>query len=401
MNHKENGCGFGASQAGDIVNIEEPPSCAARRTRTRILNWSVAAESEWKRLLRDSLTGAESIAARFGLDSALIKAVIRQYPARVNPYYLSLIREKNDPIYRQCIPDPAELDDTGGTADPLCEEPENQARPGVPSLLTHRYPDRLLFRISNQCAMYCRFCTRKRKVGDPGKQPTRDAIEEAFQYIEKTPAIRDVVLSGGDPLLLDDAPLERIIRRLWNILSTRPAGIIRLGSRLPVVLPQRVTPELCAILKRYHPIYLNTHFNHPAELTAESRRACALLADAGIPLGNQSVLLKGVNDDPTVMKELVQGLLSMRVRPYYLYQADPVKGTSHFRTSVDSGLEIYRALRGHTSDLAVPTYVIDAPGGGGKIPLLPDYIKAKYSGKVILRNYEDKEFVYPDTADYK
>src|SRR3989339_151393 len=343
MNHKENGCGFGASQAGDIVNIEEPPSCSARRTRTRILNWSVAAESEWKRLLRESLTGAESIAARFGLDPALIKAVIRQYPARVNPYYLSLIREKNDPIYRQCIPDPAELDDAGGTADPLCEEPENQARPGVPSLLTHRYPDRLLFRISNQCAMYCRFCTRKRKVGDPGKQPTRDAIEEAFRYIENTPAIRDVVLSGGDSLLLDDAPLERITRRLWNILSPRPAGIIRLGSRLPAVLPQRITPELSYMLKRYHPLYINTHFNHPAEITAESRRACALLADAGIPLGNQSVLLAGVNDDSLVMKKLLLGLVAMRVRPYYLYQADPVKGTNHFRTPVDRGLEIYRS----------------------------------------------------------
>lgn len=385
MNKSGERRGQGAPLSANAANGDEPPLSAAD-------------ETNWKWLLKESLVKAGDIAARFNLDSNSIKDVTDKYPARVNPYYLSLIKEKDDPIYKQCIPSALELEDDSGEADPLCEEPERQVRQNVPALLTHRYPDRLLFRISNQCAMYCRFCTRKRKVGDPLKQPTQSAIEEAFQYIEKTTTIRDVILSGGDPLLLDDAVLEKILFRLYAILKNRSYGIIRLGTRVPCALPQRITPELCAMLRQFHPLYLNTHFNHPAEITPESRRACSLLADAGIPLGNQAVLLKGVNDNPATMKELMQALISARVRPYYLYQADPVKGTNHFRTPVSRGLEIYRALRGHTSGLAVPAFVIDAPGGGGKVPLLPDYVKSKEPGKIILKNYEDKEFIYPDTA---
>ncbi len=383
MDQKGNGNNPKTSSLLNEANLDDPPS---------------PAEPEWKNIFRTSLTQGKAIAARFDLDPNLIKTVIERYPARINSYYLSLIKEKNDPIYKQCIPTITELEDNFGEEDPLHEDAAQQARPNVPDLLTHRYPDRILFRVSNKCAMYCRFCTRKRKVGDPLKQPTWPAIREAFAYIEKNKIIRDVILSGGDPLLLSDAILEQILSRLHKILHDRPNSIIRVGSRIPCALPQRVTPELCLMLRRYHPLYLNTHFNHPAEITLESRRACELLADAGIPLGNQTVLLKGVNDNPIVMKELMQGLLSMRVRPYYIYQADPVKGTNHFRTKVSRGIEIYKALRGHTSGLAVPAFVIDAPGGGGKIPLLPEYVKEKTPGKIVLRNYEDKEFIYPDTA---
>jgi len=353
---------------------------------------------DWKQIFKTSLTQAEVIAERFNLDANLIRTVIERYPARINSYYLSLIKEKDDPIYRQCIPTITELEDDFGEDDPLLEDSAQRAHPNVPDLITHRYPDRVLFRISNRCAMYCRFCTRKRKVGDPLKRPTWPAIEQAFTYIENNKIIRDVILSGGDPLMLDDTDLERILHRVHKIICNRPRSIIRIGSRIPCVLPQRITPKLCTILQRYHPLYLNTHFNHPTEITPESKHACELLANAGIPLGNQTVLLKNINDNSTVMKELMQELLSIRVRPYYIYQADPVKGTNHFRTKVSRGIEIYKNLRGYTSGLAVPTFVIDAPGGGGKIPLLPEYLKEKSPGKIVLKNYEDKEFIYPDTA---
>lgn len=355
----------------------------------------------WKKLLRRSLYSAEEIAKRFLLDKEEIKNVCSQYPARVNPYYFSLIKEKGDPIYKQCIPDQVETGDTYGESDPLNEEPEHQERKDVPPLLTHRYPDRVLFLISNQCAMYCRFCTRKRKVGDSNRQPTWQKIDKALAYIKEHKEIRDVILSGGDPFMLDDLILEKIIKSVYEIISQRKNGIIRIGTRIPCVLPHRVTPELCQMLKKYHPIYINTHFNHPREITEDSRRACGLLADAGIPVGCQTVLLKGVNDEPRVMKELMQGLVNMRVRPYYIYQADPVKGTNHFRTKVKKGLEIYKNLRGHTSGLCVPTFVIDAPGGGGKIPVLPnDYLVDMTDEKVILQNYADKKYEYPEVEEY-
>ncbi|MBU0461453.1 MAG: KamA family radical SAM protein, partial [Nanoarchaeota archaeon] len=262
-------------------------------------------------------------------------------------------------------------------------------------------PDRVLFRVSNQCAMYCRFCTRKRKVGDPKRNPTSTEIDQALDYLQKHEEIRDVILSGGDPLMLDDAQLEKILNAVYSITSTRKHGVIRIGTRMPCVLPQRITIELCDMLSKYHPLYINTHFNHPNEITPESAMACTMLADAGIPLGCQTVLLKGVNDNPETMKELMQGLLDMRVRPYYIYQADPVRGTNHFRTRVEKGLDIYHSLRGYTSGLCVPHFVIDAPGGGGKIPVLPEYVVDMKDDEVILRNYDGNIHSYPQVDEVK
>jgi lysine 2,3-aminomutase len=317
-----------------------------------------------------------------------LNEVVKKYPIRVNPYYLSLIKQKDDAVWRQCVPDVRELTDPEGMEDPLHEEKDSPV-PG----LTHRYPDRVLLLVSNQCAMYCRFCTRKRKVGDPAKKITREQIMKGIDYIRSHPEIRDVILSGGDPLLLKDAMLEFILKHLRKISHLQ---IIRIGTRVPCALPQRITPELCSMLKKYHPLYVNVHFNHPSEITTESRHACEMLSDAGIPLGNQAVLLKGVNDNPTVMKELMQKLLLMRVKPYYIYQCDFTQGVNHFRTKVSKGLDIIKSLRGHTSGLAVPHYVIDAPGGGGKIPVQPEYVVEHSENNVVLKNYEGKTFRYSE-----
>jgi lysine 2,3-aminomutase len=354
---------------------------------------------EWKRILRKSVSSPKEVSLLFGIDKQKTEEICSKYPALVNPYYLSLIKEKNDPIYNQCIPSEKELMDSCGEEDPLHEEPENQVRKNVPSLITHRYPDRVLFRISNKCAMYCRFCTRKRKVGDLRKQPTWLEIQKALEYLKNHEEVRDVILSGGDPLMLDDLLLDKILSEVYAIMSHRENSIIRIGTRIPCVLPQRITSELCGVLRKYQPIYINTHFNHPSEITEQSKKACAMLADSGIPLGCQTVLLKGVNDDPAVMKELMQKLVSIRVKPYYIYQADPVKGTNHFRTKVEKGLEIYKAIRGHTSGLCVPAFVIDAPGGGGKIPLLPEYLQSINETEVVLKNYEGKIFSYPQIKE--
>jgi lysine 2,3-aminomutase len=308
---------------------------------------------------------------------------------RINPYYLGLIRQVGDPIWKQAVPDAMELQDRVCHVDPLDEEHQSP----VPNLV-HRYPDRVLFMISSTCAMYCRFCTRKRKVGCAEMEINAESIAAGIAYIRQHAEIRDVILSGGDPLLRGDASLDDILGRLRAIPHLE---IIRIGSRIPVVLPQRVTPALVRVLKRHHPLYLNTHFNHPSEVTPQAALACARLANAGIPLGNQTVLMRGVNDDPLVMRSLMQRLLAIRVRPYYIYQADQVQGTDHFRTSVEEGLEIMRALRGHTSGLAVPTYVIDAPGGGGKIPLLPDYLQ-QLGSEVLLKNYRGALYRYTNAA---
>lgn len=345
---------------------------------------------EWKRLLRESLCYAKDIAARLSLtpeEEAEIRDVINKYPMRVNPYYLSLIKEKGDAMWKQCIPAVEELHDLVGFEDPLSEERDSP----VP-VVVHRYPDRVLLMVSNSCAMYCRFCTRKRRVGDPRKYISRSQILEGIDYIRNHREIRDVIISGGDPLLLEDTQIEFILTRLREIPHVE---IIRIGTRIPVTLPQRITPELAEMLKRYHPLYINTHFNHPDEITDESTRACGLLADAGIPLGNQTVLLKGVNDDPKVVKKLMQTLLKIRVKPYYIYQADLTKGTNHFRTKVKDSLDIIDALRGHTSGLAVPQLIIDAPGGGGKIPILPHYVLSMDDKKIVMRNYKGNVYEYP------
>jgi len=342
---------------------------------------------EWRRLVKETITKPEELAKVLDIDVEEVKRVHNRFPLRVNPYYLSLIQEKGDAIWKQTIPDAQELVSTG-EIDPLAEEEDSP----VPSI-THRYPDRVLFYVSHICPTYCRFCTRKRKVADPKSIP-RDAIERGLEYIRQHPEVRDVIVSGGDPVMMADSKLKYILKHLRAIQHVE---IIRIGSRAPVTLPQRITEELCDMLKQYHPLYLNTHFNHPCEITPESKKACEMLADAGIPLGNQTVLLKGVNDKSEVMKELVQKLLAIRVKPYYIYQADLVMGTDHFRTSVQAGLDIIEALRGHTSGLAVPHYVIDAPGGGGKIAVIPNPIVSFDDKEIVLKNYEGHLYRYPST----
>jgi len=347
-------------------------------------------DMSWQELLRKrSIASLEALAERFGPehvgDIERLKQAAENFEFRISPAMVDLIREPGDPIWQQYVPTVQELEVEDGIVDSLAED----AHSPVPNI-THRYPDRALFLVSPVCASYCRFCTRRRKVGDPEKIPMAQ-LESAFRYLEEHTEIRDVIMSGGDPLLLSDRRLDEICARLRAIPHLE---IIRIGSRVPCHLPERITPELCAILKKFHPFYINTHFNHPDELTPAAVKALGMLADAGIPLGCQTVLLKGVNDDPAVMKVLMQKLLTARVRPYYIYQCDQVAGAEHFRTTVEKGLEIIRALRGWTSGLAVPHYVIDAPGGGGKIPLLPEYVEAMDDDQVVLRNYAGKTYVY-------
>ncbi|MFA5517470.1 MAG: KamA family radical SAM protein [Desulfuromonadales bacterium] len=344
----------------------------------------------WQKILQGSITRPGDLTRRFGVDPRPLEEVAARYPMRVNPYYLGLIRSVDDPIWRQAVPASEEVRDSVCPADPL--EEENQSP--VPNIV-HRYPDRVLFLINSECAMYCRFCTRKRKVGGENMVINKQTIAQGLDYIRSRPEIRDVILSGGDPLLLTDERLGWILGELRKIPTVE---IIRIGTRAPVVLPQRITPALVRVLRRYHPLFLNTHFNHPDEITDTAARACARLADAGIPLGNQTVLLRGVNDDPQVMKRLMQKLLTIRVKPYYIYQADMVQGTDHFRTTVEEGIEIVRALRGHTSGMGVPAYVIDAPGGGGKIPLLPDYLQS-VGVDVVVKNYLGETYTYRNAKE--
>ncbi|HEX2787339.1 MAG TPA: KamA family radical SAM protein [Ignavibacteria bacterium] len=344
----------------------------------------------WQEMIRESVSSPEQLMDKFGIKKETAERLDEFFQARINPYYLSLIKYPGDPIWKQCVPDEVELNDIDAPEDPLHEDDMSP----VPNI-THRYPDRALFLVTSQCGLYCRFCTRKRKVGDSSKISMK-GLESAFQYLEQHTEISDVILSGGDPLMLTDTMLEKILMRLREIKHIQ---VIRLGTKMPCVLPHRITEKLCTMLKKYHPIYVNTHFNHPWEITEESKRATGMLADAGIPVGNQCVLMKGVNDDPQVMKDLMKGLLAMRVRPYYIYQADLTKGANHFRTPISKGLEIIDALRGHISGLAVPHFVIDAPGGGGKIPLLPEYVLARDKDKIILRNFKYNIYEYPDVQD--
>ncbi len=313
----------------------------------------------------------------------------------ITPYYLSLINpdDPHCPVRKQAIPTGAETHQSAADLlDPLHED-EDSPVPG----LTHRYPDRVLLLITDMCAMYCRHCTRRRFAGQKDDESPVDNIQKAIDYIAQTPQVRDVLLSGGDALMVSDAKLESIIQRLRAIPHVE---IIRIGSRTPVVCPQRITDKLVDMLKQYHPIWLNTHFNHPAEITPEAAEACAKLANAGIPLGNQSVLLRGVNDCVNVMKRLVHQLVKMRVRPYYIYQCDLSMGLEHFRTPVSKGIEIIEGLRGHTSGYAVPTFVVDAPGGGGKTPVMPTYVISQSPGKVVLRNFEGVITTYTEPTDY-
>jgi len=326
-----------------------------------------------------------------------LRKTVNKFPVSITPYYLSLIDTSNikeDPVFRQSFPSVLELEVSRcDMKDPLSEDADSPV-PGI----THRYPDRVLFLVSNTCAMYCRHCTRKRKVGDIDSIPDREQILKGIQYIKETKQVRDVLLSGGDPFLLSDEYLDWILTELQAIEHVE---VIRIGSRVPAVLPFRITDSLVNVLKKHQPIWVNTQFNHPREITNSSRPALRKLADAGIPLGNQSVLLAGVNDCPRIMRALVHKLVANRVRPYYLYQCDLSEGLKHFRTPVGKGIEIMESLIGHTSGFCVPRYVIDAPGGGGKIPVMPNYLISWSTNKVILRNYEGIITTYKEPDSYK
>lgn len=345
---------------------------------------------DWKKVLAQSITKPKDLAKQLGVDEKEVEEVVGPYPMRITPTVLSTIKKKGDAIWKQVVPEGIELDDIDAQDDPLEEDTDSP----VPHLV-HRYPDRVLLMVTNQCPIYCRFCTRKRLVGKPGFLK-KGELDQAVAYLREHSEIRDVILSGGDPLLLPDHLIERILKALRSIPHLE---LIRFGSRVPGTLPQRITPELCEIVKRYHPIYMNLHFNHPDELTPEVKEACGHLADAGVPLGAQTVLLKGVNDDPEIMKRLMHQLLLARIKPYYLYMADLTKGTNHFRTTVETGLKIMQTLQGHTSGMAVPHFVIDAPGGGGKIPLLPnEYLLNLDEKGAVLKNFENKTYHYPQPS---
>ncbi|MFO7600238.1 MAG: KamA family radical SAM protein [Candidatus Desulfacyla sp.] len=344
------------------------------------------AGAPWRTILSHSITSPLDLPASIEVERDLLQEVTARYPMRINPYYLGLIKKAEDPICRQCIPDIREISDEAGVEDPLNEEGDSPV-PG----LTHRYPDRVLFLVSSRCAMYCRFCNRKRKVGSPS-MVSEASIREGLSYIRGHREIRDVLLSGGDPLLLSNRELARILTELRAMPHVE---IIRIGTRVPCTLPQRITPQLAHLLGGFKPLYINTHFNHPDEITEPAALACNRLADAGIPLGCQTVLLRDVNDNPWVMKRLMQKLLTIRVRPYYLFLADPAKGTSHFWTPLDRGLEIISALQGHTSGLCVPHFAVDLLGGGGKAPLLPEYVLQRDSHTLVARNYAGKIYRHP------
>ncbi len=348
--------------------------------------------NDWRWQFRNRVTTLEELAQHFPLTSRdwdLRAQVLKDFRMGITPYYLSLIDAENadDPLLRQVVPLNEEYTYRAiGDEDPLGEENFSPV-PGI----THRYPDRVLMVISNSCAIYCRYCTRKRIMYEDATPDVE--IDRMVDYIANTPSVRDVVVSGGDPLTYATTKLERILSKLRAIPHLE---IIRIGSRVPVALPQRIDDELCAMLQKYHPLWINVHFNHPNEVTPDAMRACDKLSRAGIPLNNQSVLLKGVNDDVMVMKRLVHGLMRMRVRPYYLYQCDPIRGAEHFRTSIRKGIEIIEGLRGHTSGLAIPQYVIDGPGGGGKIPVNPTYLLHydEPKGRAVLRNFQGKIYEY-------
>jgi len=354
---------------------------------------------DWRWQYRNRLTSPEAVARILTLGEDERRALLEgggNLPLAITPYYASLLDPDNPEqgLRRTMLPALAEFTRLPGEmADPLGEEPASP----VPGLI-HRYPDRAVFLVATVCAAYCRYCNRSRMVGgtDPGQAIGRTQWEGALAYIQDHPEVRDVLISGGDPLSLSDARLEWLLTRLRAISHVE---MIRIGTKMPAVLPQRITPGLVGMLRQFHPLYMSLHFNHSDEITPEAAEACGRLADAGIPLGSQTVLLKGVNDDPETMKRLMHDLLKVRVRPYYIFQCDPISGSGHFRTPVARGLEILRALRGHTSGYAVPAYVIDAPGGGGKIPLLPDYRIRREGDDLLLENFEGKTFRYHDPVD--
>lgn len=352
--------------------------------------------SDWRWQLQNRIHTLDQIRRMVDLTAEELEALQRAdglLPAAITPHYMGLVsaHDPNQAIRRMVIPTVHELQRCAGESDdPLGEEGQSPVHG-----LVHRYPDRVLLLATDFCSTYCRYCTRSRVVGHGDLTPNQERLETAFAYIRSHSEIRDVLLSGGDPLTIPDDRLEWILASLRAIPHVE---IIRIGSKVPAVLPQRITPQLTRMLRKYHPLWISLHFSHPDECCYETTRACGMLADAGIPLGSQTVLLKGINDSVETMKTLMHGVMKMRVKPYYLYQCDPISGSQHFRTSVAKGIEIIRGLRGHTSGYAVPTYVIDAPGGGGKIPIAPDYVAARDGNDLVLTNYAGKTYRYPDTV---
>lgn len=355
--------------------------------------------SSWKWQVQNSITNVETLSEMFTLtekEITALKSSSVSLPFRITPYYASILYGKDESyaLRKTMIPVSDEMiEGFGESGDPLCEEHMSP----VPNVV-HRYPDRVLFLATEFCSAYCRYCTRHRVVGNKNElhRFSSKSWEKGIDYIASHPEIRDVLISGGDPLTMPDARIDYLLSRLRAIPHVE---IIRLGTKVPAVLPQRITPKLVRMLKKYHPLMISIHFTHPDEVTLESSVACRMLADAGIPLGSQTVLLKGVNDDAKVLTDLYHRLLTVRVRPYYLYQCDPVQGSSHFRTSVNTGIRIIEQIRGFTSGYAVPTYVIDAPGGGGKIPVLPEYYQGRDDKYVYLKNFEGNRYRYPDPID--
>lgn len=359
--------------------------------------WPEATAAEWNDWhwqLRNRVTSLQQAEKFLRLTPAEREGLLltaHKLAFAVTPHYFNLIEPDNPtcPIRRQVIPLPGEANIAPEEMADPCGEDSHMPVPG----LVHRYPDRVLFLVTSRCASYCRYCTRSRVVSGASGQDLDTDFDQAFAYLEKHTEVRDVLLSGGDALLLSDEKLRRILSRLRAI---RHIEFLRIGSRVPIFLPQRITPEMCAMLREFHPLWMSVHVNHPRELTTEVRDALGRLADAGIPLGNQSVLLAGVNDDADTMRALIHKLLRCRVRPYYLYQCDLIRGSAHLRTGVAKGIEIIEALRGHTTGYAIPQFVIDAPGGGGKVPVGPGYVLYHDKEKVVLRNYEGRVFEYPE-----
>jgi len=399
----------GSSTESSLITIDEPPLCSTpsaaslsaetecspseAHLSSRLVIEKSERWNDWKWQIRNRLRSVGALLECFPdlRMAGAVNEVVARYPMAITPYYASLIRRLDDldPIFRMSVPQLQELHDPPFLkSDPL-EEEDDMPVPG----LIHRYQDRALIMATTTCAMYCRHCTRKRVAGTREITLTWPRLRMIHGYLLQHPEIKDVIISGGDPFTMETTALERILEAVRSVPSVE---LIRIGTRTPVVLPMRITPELTAMLRKYHPIWVNTHFNHPQELTPEATAACAALVDAGIPMGNQSVLLRGVNDEPEVMAQLCRGLLRMRVKPYYLFQCDLVRGVEHFRTPLAKGLEIMEYLRGRVSGLAIPTFVVDTPHGGGKVPLLPNYIVSMSPTHTVLRNYEGMMVSYPE-----
>lgn len=364
-----------------------------KQTLLTLLNARKEDWNDWKWQLSNRITDVETLTKVVKLSDKEIKAIKEvgeQFRWSISPYYLSLIddSDKYSPIKLMAIPSGVEVLSAEGETDPMGEEFTNPA-----GSITRRYPDRLIINVTNECAMYCRHCQRRRNIGSVDNHKSKETLQESIDYIRNNPEIRDVLITGGDPLTLSDNMLDWLLGELYNIPSV---DYIRLGTRTLVTMPQRITEDLINILKKYPPIFINTHFNHPAEITKESKEACDKLSNAGVPLGNQAVLLNGINNDKYVMRLLNQELLKCRIRPYYIFHAKHVIGTTHFNTSVDDGIEIMEYLRGYTSGMAIPTYIINAPNGNGKTPIAPQYLISRGKDYIKIRTWENKVFEYPN-----